>query len=80
MSEITDGNYKILGKVVKTCIEEGEISLLRNTDFSNFQAQLLNALQNAFKDESVKQLFGDGNFKLVINHPVIMVIPIAVYI
>lgn len=80
MSEITDGNYKILGKVVKTCIEEGEISLLRNTAFSNFQAQLLNALQNAFKDESVKQLFGDENFKLVINHPVIMVIPIAVYI
>ena len=28
MTEITDGNYKILGKIVKICKEEGETSLL----------------------------------------------------
>lgn len=33
MSELTDGNYKILGKITKICGEGEAISLLRNTAF-----------------------------------------------
>lgn len=35
MSEITEGEYKVIGKVIKICLTDGEISLLRNTFFQN---------------------------------------------
>ena len=80
MSEITDGNYKILGKVIQIYMEDGEISLLRNTVFSKFQLDKTKEFQDLFSDPSLSQFFGDGGIKTVISTPVIMIIPIAIYI
>lgn len=80
MSEVTDGNYKILGKVIQICLEEGEISLLRNTVFSRLQLDKLKEFQNIFDNPELNTFVGDGGLKTVINNPVIMIIPIAIYI
>ena len=80
MSEVTDGNYKILGKVIQICIDDGEISLLRNTVFSKLQLDKMNEFQEIFSDPSLSQFVGDGGIKTVISKPVIMIVPIAIYI
>ena len=80
MSEVTDGNYKILGKVIQICIEEGEISLLRNTVFSKLKLDRMNEFKDLFSDPSLSQFVGDDGLETVIYKPVIMVIPIAIYI
>lgn len=80
MSEVTDGNYKILGKVIKVCMDDGEISLLRNTVFSKLQLDKMKEFQEFFSDPSLTQFVGEGGIKTVISAPVIMVIPIAIYI
>ncbi len=80
MSEVTDGNYKILGKVIQICIEEGEISLLRNTVFSKLKLDRVNEFKDLFSDPSLSQFVGDDGLETVIYKPVIMVIPIAIYI
>ena len=80
MSEITDGNYKILGKVVQICLNDGEISLLRNTVFSKLQLDKMQDFQNIFNDDSLKQFTGEDGLVTSIKAPVIMVIPIAIYI
>lgn len=80
MSEVTDGNYKILGKVIQICMKSGEISLLRNTVFSKLQMDKMNKFQELFSDPSLTQFVGEGGIKTVISAPVIMVIPIAIYI
>lgn len=80
MSEVTDGNYKILGKVIKVCMDDGEISLLRNTVFSKLQLDKMKEFQEFFSNPSLDQFVGEGGIKTVISAPVIMVIPIAIYI
>lgn len=80
MSEVTDGNYKILGKVVQICKEDGEISLLRNTVFSRLQLDKMKEFQDVFNDPSLSQFTGEGGITTTIQAPVIMIIPIAIYI
>lgn len=80
MSEVTDGNYKILGKVIQISMEDGEISLLRNTVFSKLQLDKMKEFKDLFSDPSLNQFFGDGGIKTGISAPVIMIIPIAIYI
>ncbi len=80
MSEITDGNYKVLGKVVKICKEAGEISLLRNTVFSRLQLDKMKEFQDVFNDPALSQFVGEGGITTTIQAPVVMIIPIAVYI
>ena len=80
MSEVTDGNYKILGKVIQICMDDGEISLLRNTVFSKLQFDKMKEFQEMFSNPSLSQFVGDEGIKTVISKPVIMIIPIAIYI
>lgn len=80
MTEITDGTYKILGKIVKICKEEGEISLLRNTVFSRLQLDKMKEFQELFNDPSLSQFVGEGGIATSVKAPVIMIIPIAIYI
>lgn len=80
MSEVTDGNYKILGKVVQICKEDGEISLLRNTVFSRLQLDKMKEFQDVFNDPPLSQFVGEGGITTTIQAPVIMIIPIAIYI
>lgn len=80
MTEITDGNYKILGKIVQICKESGEISLLRNTVFSKLQLDKMKEFKDLFNDPSLSQLVGEGGITTTIEAPVVMIIPIAIYI
>lgn len=80
MSEVTDGNYKILGKVIQICMEDDEISLLRNTVFSKLQLDKMKEFQDVFSDPSLSQFVSDGGIKTSISAPAIMIIPIAIYI
>ena len=80
MSEITDGNYKILGKVVQICKENGEISLLRNTGFSKLQLDKMKEFQDVFNAPELSQFVGYGGITTTVKALVIMIIPIAIYI
>ena len=80
MSEVTDGNYRVLGKAVQIYKDEGEISLLRNTVFSKLQLDKMKEFQDLFNDPSLSQFVGEGGIKTVISAPVIMLILIAIYI
>ena len=81
MSEITDGNYKILGKVTKICLENEEgISLLRNTAFSKLKIVKMEEFQELFNSEELKPFFGKEIITSVIDGPAMMVVPIAIYI
>ncbi|WP_420314948.1 DUF6414 family protein [Dorea longicatena] len=80
MSEITDGNYKILGKVVQIYKDSGEISLLRNTVFSKLQLDKMKEFQDIFNDPALADFIGNGGITTTIEAPVIMIIPIAIYV
>ena len=80
MTEITDGNYKILGKIVQICKDSGEISLLRNTVFSKLQLDKMKEFKDLFNAPSLSQLVGEGGITTTIEAPVVMIIPIAIYI
>lgn len=80
MSEITDGNYKILGKIVQIYKEDGEISLLRNTVFSKLQLDKMKDFQELFNDPALSQFVNDEGITTTVKAPVVMIIPIAIYI
>ena len=80
MSEVTDGNYKILGKVVRICEDSGEISLLRNTVFSRLQLDKMKEFQDVFNNPALVKFVGEGGITTTVQAPVIMIIPIAIYI
>ena len=80
MSEVTDGNYRILGKVIQICMQDGEVSLLRNTVFSKLQLDRMDEFQNLFSNPSLTQFVREDKIKTVINAPVMMIIPIAIYV
>lgn len=80
MSEITDGNYKILGKVVQIYKDSGEISLLRNTVFSKLQLDKMKEFRDVFNDPALADFVGNGGITTTIEAPVIMIIPIAIYV
>ena len=80
MSEVTDSNYKMHGKVVQICKDSGEISLLRNTVFSRHQLDKMKEFQDVFNDPVLGQIVGEGGITTSVQDPVIMIIPIAIYI
>ena len=80
MSEVTDGNYKIFGKIVQICKDSGEISLLRNTVFSRLQLDKMKEFQDVFNDPALGQFVGEDGITTSVQAPVIMIIPIAIYI
>lgn len=81
MSELTDGNYRILGKVTKICAGAGEsISLLRNTAFSKLKLDRMKEFQDLLKDPSLSSIVDQKDIKAIVKSPTLMVIPIAIYI
>lgn len=80
MCELTDGNYKILGKITKICGSGETISLLRNTAFSKFKLDRLTEFQDLLKDPSLSKIINPKDIKTEIEGPTLMIIPIAIYI
>lgn len=81
MSEITDGRYKVLGKVTKVCNSQGEsISLLRNTAFSKLKLDKMQEFKELFNSQELRPFLGGEEIKSEIEAPTMMIIPVAIYI
>lgn len=79
MNEIIDGNYTVIGKVVKVVKDsEDNINLFRNTGFKLFKQKSLDVLFRTMNVGANEQLdFPDIQTK--VSAPSLLVIPIAVY-
>lgn len=79
ISEIIGGTFKILGKVIKICKNDGDgINLLRKTTLSILDAKSLNDFLALFQAEELAQ-FNLPKVQYVIDSPSAIVIPIAIY-
>lgn len=82
MNEIVDGEFSVLGKVVKVCLsnESNPINLLRNTGLSlakqEFMEQLLSSFYVCDQDN---QMFNIARIDTKIADNSILVIPISIY-
>lgn len=79
MSEIIDGQYKILGKVIRVINSNSEsINLLRNTSFSMMQNSMFETLFSSLEGSQIEG-FDIPQIESKICEPAIMAIPIAIY-
>lgn len=80
MSDLVDGQFKIIGKVIKSVSDSSEsINLLRKTALSKMPSELmLNAMAHLSSLGS-EQGFGIPELKMEIEGPAIQVLPIAIY-
>lgn len=79
VSEILGGRFKVLGKVIAICDDEGDnIDLLRKTSLSAFSETLLEEMFSGFKNEEMKQI-NLPELKTKIEGPAVIVIPIAIF-
>ncbi len=83
-SELIDGKYRILGKVIKVVSEDDSINLFRKTSFKIFQGTVLNNIIDEMnKSINSEESFNSGieipQIISQITGPGIIVIPIAIY-
>lgn len=80
MSDIIDGEFSIVGKVIRfvSSEEDEPINLLRNSSFSLFKRNVIDTLFNTMNSSMDGQMDID-NFELSITKPAILVNPIAIY-
>lgn len=82
MNELIDGEYSVLGKVVKitTTNNNGEINLLRNTSLSLANEQLMSHFTSAFNNSEMQKAgLKSPHVETKIKGNGILVIPIAIY-
>ena len=83
MNEITDGQYRVIGKVTKVTYDDGDsINLLRNTSFSLMQQATLDKMFNTgFQNEDMKKAGIEiPNISTTFSGPAVMILPIAVFV
>ena len=82
MNEITDGHYRVIGKITKIINEpDDSINLLRNTSFSLFQQSVLDALFSDFAGPDAQKAGMEiPNTSTTVNGPAVMILPIAIFI
>lgn len=83
-SELVDGKYRILGKVIKVIEGDESINLFRKTSFKIFQETVLNTFietMNSSMNSEESAASGIQIPKIIsrIEGPGIIVIPIAIY-
>jgi len=79
-TEIIDGDFFVLGKVVKVVQEDaGEINLLRKTPLGRVDSKMLSGLTTSFSrlEESG---FQNTDFTTAIKGPSFLIIPIAIFL
>jgi len=82
MNEITDGQYRVIGKITKVIIEpNSSISLLRNTSFSLMKQSMLDTLFIGFKSSDVQDAgMVIPDISTTVTEPAVMILPIAIFI
>lgn len=80
MSELIDGNFTVVGKVVKivTSDDMDDINLFRNTGFKLFKQNMIDKLFSSMANETNNELELPDIYSKVTS-PCILVIPIAIY-
>ena len=80
MSDLVDGQFKVIGKVIRSVGDSSEsISLLRKTALSKMPSHLIKEAFGHLSTLGSEQGFGIPELKLEINGPAIQVLPIAIY-
>lgn len=83
-SELVDGNYRILGKVIKIAKKEESINLFRKTSFKIFEKTVINNLIEGLNNSSGdngSDMRGIKIPKIIseVEGPCMIIIPIAIY-
>jgi hypothetical protein len=77
-TEIIDGEFRILGKVIRIIRSDGSINLLRKTTFGRFDPKILSQFSSGF--EGIESAgFHVPEFITEIEAPTFQVIPIAIF-
>lgn len=80
MSDLVDGNFRVLAKVVRSVASDDEsISLLRKTAISKMPPRQLEEVFGALQALSTNQSFDLPEISWEVHGPAIQVIPIAIY-
>ncbi|WP_148040274.1 hypothetical protein [Marichromatium sp. AB31] len=80
MSDLVDGQFKIIGKVIKSVNEHSDsINLLRKTALSKMPSHLMLEALGHLSSLGSEQGFDIPDLKLEIKGPAIQILPIAIY-
>ncbi|WP_413665449.1 hypothetical protein ACG1BZ_09750 [Microbulbifer sp. CNSA002] len=80
MSDLVDGQFKIIGKVVKSVDDSSDsINLLRKTALSKMPSEVMLQAMTHLSSLGSKQGFDIPELKMEIDGPAIQVLPIAIY-
>lgn len=80
MSDLVDGQFKIIGKVIKSVSDSSDsINLLRKTALSKMPSELLLQAIGHLSSLGSEQGFDIPELKMEIEGPAIQVLPIAIY-
>lgn len=77
--EILDGNYRVLGKIIKVVKGDEKINLLRKTSFNAMQEQIIDQLRISL-DSTEESGLSLPKLETVIKSPAILVKPVAIYV
>ena len=76
--ELIDGEFRVLGKVVRVASSDESINLLRKTTFNRFDRSMIDQLTAGFHDSAISGL-SFPELTTEIQGPSIQVIPIAIF-
>ncbi|MEW5823477.1 MAG: hypothetical protein AB1766_03920 [Pseudomonadota bacterium] len=80
MSDLVDGKFRVLGKVIRSLDSSDEsISLIRKTALSKMPAPLLEQVFGQLATLGTEQGFGIPSLTLEIPGPAIQILPVAIY-
>ncbi len=80
MSDLVDGRFKVLGKVIRSVSDPSDsISLIRNKELSNLPRHLRESLSDMFRGLGSEHGFSMPEVRWQIEGPAIQVLPIAIY-
>ena len=80
MSDLVDGQFNVLGKVIRVIDSEDDaISLIRKTAMSAMPKKIMKEAFSGFSALSTDQGFNIPDLELEIRGPVIQVLPIAIF-
>ena len=80
MSDLIDGKFKVLGKVIRSIDDENDsISLIRKTAMSKMPSSILTDMFSKLSELSEAQGFNIPKLEWEVKGPVIQVIPISIF-
>jgi hypothetical protein len=76
--DLIDGEFRVLGKIVRVASSEESINLLRKTTFNRFERNMINQMTTGFQGSDFSGL-SFPELTTEIQGPSIQVIPIAIF-